>query len=57
MIITTFFIQDANFHNVKQCEEFATAMLYWNCYLFSENEGDDYKVQSKTISILNLKFW
>ncbi|KIM63036.1 hypothetical protein SCLCIDRAFT_118320 [Scleroderma citrinum Foug A] len=38
MIITTFFIQDTDFH------EFATAMLYWNCYLFSENKDTDYKM-------------
>lgn len=51
MIITTFFIQDTDFH------EFATAMLYWNRYLFSENKDTDYKVWFKILLILSLKLW
>jgi len=44
MIVATFFIQDPNFHDATQCEEFAAAMLNQNRYLFNESDGNDNKV-------------
>ena len=52
MIITIFLIQDTDFHDIEQREDFATTMLNWNCYLFSENEDTDYKVNLKYCQFL-----
>jgi len=52
MIIATFFIQDTDFHDIEQREDFATTMLDWNRYLFSENEDADYKVSLKYCQFL-----
>ncbi|KIN94285.1 hypothetical protein M404DRAFT_35229 [Pisolithus tinctorius Marx 270] len=44
MVIATFFIQDTDFHDPKQREDFAAAMLHHNHYLFSGNEDINHKM-------------
>ena len=44
MVIAMFFIQNPKFCVKDARETFAGAMLHRNCFLFSHDDGDDYKV-------------
>ena len=54
MVISTFFIQDVAFHDPDLREDFATAMLDHNHYLFSGNEDDNSKVSYIVSMVFNL---
>ena len=44
MVIAMFFIQNPKFCVKDARETLAGAMLHRNCFLFSHDDGDDYKI-------------
>jgi len=57
MVVAMFFIQDVDFHDAEQREEFSAAMLDQNRYLFSDNESIDPEVRHMILLVLGLNFW